>query len=203
MPRGSSKQSAVFKAVLESAKKQLHLASDTASAFRHSGIRGDERAAAVAKFLRDHLPPTYGVAKGEVIDCNDRRTGQLDILIYDADMAAPISTQSENVLIPAESLLAVIEVKSVLSQEELKKCYLAAAKVRQLRPFKQRFVPARDQGQAVTDGTHRCLYIVFAYRTDLGKDAWLEKEFHRLVEAAQKPQRLNLVDALSYLTVEW
>jgi len=52
MPRGSSLPSEVFKAVLDSAARQLHIASSEASAFEHTGIRGDERAAALANFLR-------------------------------------------------------------------------------------------------------------------------------------------------------
>jgi hypothetical protein len=199
MPRGSNKQSAVFKAVLDTAKKQLHLASDHATAFRHSGIRGDERAAAVAQFFRDHLPSTIGVSKGEAIDYADNRTGQLDIVIYDADMAAPISSQAENVLIPAESLLAVIEVKTLLSQDELNKCYAAAAKIRQLRPFKEHFVSARDQGRAATDGTHRCLYVVFAFETNISQKDWLQAEYKRIKTAAIKPHRLSLVDAVIVL----
>ena len=81
MPRGSSLPSEVFKAVLDSAARQLHIASSEASAFKHTGIRGDERAAALANFLRQHLPSNIGVSKGEAIDFRDRRTGQLDILI--------------------------------------------------------------------------------------------------------------------------
>ena len=155
MPRGSSLPSEVFKAVLDSAARQLHIASSEASAFKHTGIRGDERAAALANFLRQHLPSNIGVSKGEAIDFRDRRTGQLDILIYDADMCAPISSQSENVLVPAESLLAVIEVKTTLTQKDLNGCFIAARKVRAIRPFKQSFVPAREEGKPAEDGNFR------------------------------------------------
>ena len=137
MVRGSKKPSAVFKAVLECARDQLNVASTAARAFKHTGITGDERAAALAAFFREHLPEHYGVAKGEVIDYRDQRSGQLDIIIYDADMAAPISSQSENVLIPAESLLVVIEVKTVLSKVETENCFNASKKIANLRPFKR------------------------------------------------------------------
>lgn len=199
MPRGSKNQSIVFKAVLDSAKKQLHLTSNEAAAFKHSGIRGDERAAALAKFLREHLPKSYGVAKGEAIDYCDQRTGQLDVLIYDADMAAPISAQSENVLIPAESLLAVIEVKTTLSQAELDGCYTSASKVRKLKPFKRPFIAPRD-GRAAEDGNYRCLYIVFAYETNLAQDNWLQKEFERIHCATEKHRfDLSLIDIVFVL----
>ena len=200
MPRGSSLPSEVFKAVLDSAARQLHIASSEASAFKHTGIRGDERAAALANFLRQHLPSNIGVSKGEAIDFRDRRTGQLDILIYDADMCAPISSQSENVLVPAESLLAVIEVKTTLTQNDLNGCFVAARKVRAIRPFKQSFVPAREEGKPAEDGNFRCLYVVFSYDTNLGADDWLNKEFKRLAGAANEAKgKLNLIDVVYVL----
>lgn len=200
MPRGSTRPSVIFKTVLDVAARQLHISSSEAAAFQHTGIRGDERAANLAGFLRQHLPSNLGVAKGEAIDFLDRRTGQLDILIYDADMAAPISSQSENVLIPAESLLAVIEVKSILTQNDLNACYEASRKVRAIRPFKQSFVAAREDGRPAEEGNFRCMYIVFSYGTNLSPDDWLNKEFKRLqLGAASVKGKLNLVDVVYVL----
>lgn len=200
MPRGSSRHSEVFKAVLEVAARQLHIASSEATAFRHSGIRGDERAAALANFLRQHLPSNIGVAKGEAIDFRDSRTGQLDILIYDADMSAPISSQSENVLVPAESLLAVIEVKTILTQNDLNGCFASARNVRAIRPFKQSFVAAREDGKPAEDGNFRCLYVIFAYDTNVSANDWLAKEFNRLSVAAQDAKgKMSLVDVVYVL----
>lgn len=187
--------------MLDSAAEELELAKRSAFAFEHKGIRGDERAAALANFFRKHLPSNIAVAKGEAMDHHGRRTGQLDLILYDADIAAPITEQLENVLVPAESLLAVVEVKSSLSQTELNKCYGAAQKVRRLRPFKQQFVAARSDGAPAEDGRLRCLYTVFAYGTDLSKDDWMCKEFKRLESAsASVSGQLDLVDVVYVLT---
>ncbi|MBR8510652.1 DUF6602 domain-containing protein [Burkholderia cenocepacia] len=200
MSRGSSRHSEVFKAVLDTAARQLHIASNDATAFHHRGIRGDERAAALANFLKQHLPSNIGVAKGEAIDFRDRRTGQLDILIYDADMSAPISSQSENVLVPAESLLAVIEVKSILTQDDLKACFASAQNVRAIRPFKQSFVGAREDGKPAEDGNFRCLYVIFAYDTNLSISDWVTKEFNRLLVASKDAKgKMNLIDVVYVL----
>ena len=56
MPRGVRYHSDVFRAVLDEAARKLALSSQEALAFEHSGIKGDERAAALAEFLRGHLP---------------------------------------------------------------------------------------------------------------------------------------------------
>ncbi|MEF8708482.1 MAG: DUF6602 domain-containing protein [Candidatus Accumulibacter propinquus] len=200
MPRGANRPSAVFKAVLEHAKKQLEVESNRATSFQHRGVRGDERAAALANFFRQHLPESFGVAKGEAIDYLDHRTGQLDILIFDSHASAPIATESENILVPAEGLLAIIEVKSILNQDELGKCFQSAKKVRQLKPFKKRFISARDDGRSAEDGNFRCLYIVFAYDTNLTPDNWMSKEFERMTRSASEQHAtLDCVDIVAVL----
>lgn len=201
MRRGSSRPNAVFQAVLNSAADELHLAKTAAAAFDHKGIRGDERAAALANFFRKHLPSNVAVSKGEAMDHHGRRSGQLDLILYDSDIAAPITVQSENVLVPAESLLAVVEVKSVLSQDELDICYAAASKVRRLRPFKQQFIGARADGAAAEDGRLRCLYTVFSYETNLGAADWSTREFKRLQAASAKAAGpLDLIDVVYVLS---
>lgn len=180
MTRGSSSSSRVFKSILTRAEKELELASEKAKDFEHNGIRGDERAAALSDFLRAHLPVTMAVGKGEAIDCKDNRTGQLDIIIYDKSASAPISTGEENLLIPAEALYAVIEVKSILSQDEINKSVIAAQKVRNLCPFKEPFIGPRRDGAAAEDGRCRCAYSIFSYSTNIGKLDWLNKEYERL-----------------------
>jgi len=131
--------SVIFQNVLKQAEEQLALAARQAANFEHKGIRGDERANALREFFVNHLPSTFATRKGEAIDYSDTRTGQIDFCIYDAATASPIQASSENALIPAEALYAVVEVKSVLTRDELEMCVAAAKKVRQLRPFKQRF----------------------------------------------------------------
>ena len=88
-------------------------------------------------------------------------------------------------LIPAEALYAVVEVKSVLSAAELDTCMRAAMKIRALRPFKRQFIPAPLEGQAWS-GESRCQYIVFAYRSNLIAEDWHSKEYQRIKEAAEK-----------------
>lgn len=200
MPRGTRKPSKIFSSVLENAKEQLFLESHKTKSFKHTGITGDERAAALGEFFRKHLPAHYGVAKGEAIDCRDCRTGQLDIIIYDADLAAPISSLAENILVPAESVLCVIEVKTRLTKAELVKCYESSKKISALRPFKRRFIAPREDGLAADDNDLRCLYILFAYTTDLGKADWVGKEYRRVsAAAAEVGVGVDAIDVVSVL----
>lgn len=200
MPRGTRNPSEVFRSVLEAARRQVLLDGSKAGAFEHKGIRGDERAASLAQFFRERLPDRFGVGKGEVVDYQDRRTGQLDLIIYDRVSCAPISAQSENLLLPCEALYCVIEAKSKVTQDELDTSLAAAGRLRELRPFKAHFITTRRDGSSADDGQHRCLYIVFGYASNLANDAqWPEKEYRRLLTAAT---RANIaVDCLDRLIV--
>ena len=194
MAQGSS----IFRSVLHDAREQLILGfKKSASAFGHSGIKGDERAAALGTFFRERLPEIFSVAKGEVIDYKDQRSGQLDVVIYDTAFAAPLTRQSENLLVPCESLYVVFEVKSMLNRQEIGRCLKGAEKLRRLRPFKEHFIAARKQGKAAKDKAHRFLYIVFAYETDLSKDDWLTKEWDRLIDVSvEKGAEHSCIDRL-------
>ncbi|MGE3855387.1 MAG: DUF6602 domain-containing protein [Dehalococcoidia bacterium] len=200
MPRGSTKPSAVFEKVLNEAAEDLKLAAGKASSWEHRGIVGDERAAALRVFLEKHLPSTLGVAKGEVIDHSDERTGQLDLIIYDRAAAAAVEVGGENLLLPCEAVYAVIEVKSTLTLDEMRMAYKSAAKLRKLRPFGQSLVGWRPNGIDAADKQHRILYVVFAFGSNLSKEGWLSKEYDRIVDAAAGvPGSEDLVDRVVVL----
>lgn len=184
MPRGVRQPSEVFKGVLQDAEDELRLSSKKAAKFDHRGIRGDERAGGLAKFFRERLPASFSVAKGEAIDFHDHRTGQLDIMIFDSAGSAPVSSQHENLLLPCEALYVVIEGKTKLTKDELITSYAAAKRVRQLAPFKKAFIGPRIGG-APADDHCRCMYLVFAYESNLGAENWLQKEWNRCEEAAK------------------
>lgn len=200
MPRGVKEPSDVFRAVLDEAANKLALSSREVTSFEHHGIKGDERAAALADFLRTHLPGNFDVKKGEAIDFSDTRTGQLDLIVYDRAGSSPILVGNENLLLPCESLYVVIEVKTTLTQNELDGAYRSASKVRCLRPFKARFVGSRLDGAAADDKNYRCMYVVFAYNTNLGMEDWLSKEFKRIELSAKRANcGLDVLDRIVVL----
>ena len=190
---------------MNKAQQRLLLDSDDAADFEHKGIRGDERASAFAEFFRERLPDRFGVEKGEAIDYLDSRTGQLDFVIFDRARCGPIRVGLENLLLPCEAMYAVIEVKSRITQDELDKCFTAASKVRELKPFKQPFIGTRKKPNGATSNEERdrcrCLYLVFGYTSNLGNDSdWLQKEYGRLGTAARSTGvSLDYIDRLIVL----
>lgn len=194
---GRSKGSEIFLGIIEDARQQLLLDYKKSEAFKHSGTKGDEREAALITFFKDRISSVFEIATGEVIDCYDHRTGQLDIIIYDKLAAAPISKQVQNCIIPCEAVYAIIEVKSILNKTETNTCLKAAQSIRKLKPFKQKFVDARTGGAAAKTKLHRCLYVVFAYKSDLSKDQWITKEFDRFNKcSAESKISLTSIDRI-------
>jgi hypothetical protein len=170
--------------VLKEAQSDVVGASRKAAVFSQNVIRGDERAGALTKFLKDRLPDAFATCKGEAIDYRDHRSTQLDLMVYHKQSCVPVSKQEENMLVPCEGLYSAIEVKSILTKDELEAAFFAAKRLRTLRPFKGKFVSSRPGGKAAEKGESRCMYILFAYTSNLGVDGWLQKEFKRVRGAA-------------------
>lgn len=97
--------------------------SETAKLYDHPPDRGGPREALVRKFLSDYMPKRYGITTGRVIGLDGTLSRQCDIIIYDILNCAIIMKEesgTEYQIIPAESVISVIEVKSILEAEELK-----------------------------------------------------------------------------------
>lgn len=93
---------------------------------QHSGMRGELYEALLRDFLRDYLPQRFYIGTGQVMGSNpslnseglySRLSKQIDIVIFDA-LNHPILLPKYE-LFPIEGTLAVIEVKSKLTTQEL------------------------------------------------------------------------------------
>jgi hypothetical protein len=82
---------------------------------------------------------------------------------------------------PAESLLAVTEVKSTLTKCELRKCFDAAKPISRLRSYKGRLSPPPVRVVLTPVKENIGIYIpFFAYSSDLTATDWLSKEAARI-----------------------
>lgn len=80
---------------------------------------GENRESFVKYFLKDCLPSKFTLGKGEIWDSKKNKTGQLDIIILRED-APKLYFGDRNAYI-GEGVFAVIEVKSNLTRDVLKK----------------------------------------------------------------------------------
>lgn len=157
-----------------------------ASRFLQHGDIGTAREKTLGKFLKDQLPDRYRVESGEAIDCFGNQTGQIDLMIYDGLSTRPLmGSEGINVLLPAEALLATIEVKTKLTANEITNSMKGVGALHALEPWCEPWGRARQRGSAADDHLPRLLTTLFAYESDLGKNGWAEKEMVRVRKQAE------------------
>jgi len=70
----------------------------------------------VRGFLKNHLPTLVSVEQGFIINSKGEISKQCDILIYDSLSYSPLYRINDTVVIPSESVLAIIEVKTTINK---------------------------------------------------------------------------------------
>src|SRR6266851_4853251 len=165
--RGARRSNEALGSVLEEAEQNLLAAFTKSQSTKHRGLKGNARAKNIADFLTARLPTTYGVATGaEIVDYADRRSGEIDIVIFDQQRNAVVS--ADPLWIAAETLLAYVEVKTTLTEKELEKSFIGAKMIDALRPFKRPFTLAgKNDASTSEDDQLRCFRTVFAFGTNL------------------------------------
>lgn len=70
----------------------------------------------VKSFLKNHLPKTVNVEQGFIQFKNGEISKQCDIIIYDCHSYSPIYRINDIVIVPSNSVIAVIEIKTTISK---------------------------------------------------------------------------------------
>lgn len=91
------------------------------SIIRHNATSGTGAEEALRRFLQTRLPSSLGVTQGQVIDSHGDISFQTDVIIYDAERTPHVFHSSEygTSVVPAEGVIAVIEVKSSISKADI------------------------------------------------------------------------------------
>lgn len=84
---------------------------------KHNPTIGVLTEAVLREFLAKYLPKSVAVEEGFIIDKTGFVSKQCDILIYDHLNFAPYYRINDIVVIPAEAVIAVIEVKTTLNKQ--------------------------------------------------------------------------------------
>lgn len=109
---------------------------DITSQIEHRPTKGNFREDIIKEFLRQYLPENFGICKGLVIDAEGNQSKQQDILIYDKATTPKFLVGEADTVLPIESILATIGVKSILNQTELQK---ALENIESTRSLTKRF----------------------------------------------------------------
>ena len=179
----SRQPTSLFKNTFQAATQEMASRFLKSKSFQHATTKGSEREIPVQKFFRENLPGKYQVVRGEVVDLFEKHSPQLDVMIFDGQRNFAFYSE-ENCILPAEALLASIEVKSLLNKRELELALKSASKLRELRPFRMELASPREKGEAA-DRKCRYFHCLFAYNTDITEGNWLSKEYERFVTVSE------------------
>ncbi|WP_108807342.1 DUF6602 domain-containing protein [Aquimarina spinulae] len=184
-----------FKSKFEEAIHNFSGAFIGSKEFNHSLTKGEQREIPLKNFLSKALPSNFEIKSGEIVDCFNNSSPQLDIMIYDKSKTIEFFN-SDASIIPAESLLVSIEVKSKLNKAETKKILKNATDLKNLKPFKKK--PVLKQRDDDSKAAHcRYFHCVFAYETDFTNPDWAKSEYDRFKSVAQETKTdLNSIDRI-------
>lgn len=97
------------------------------SGITHHGLKGRIREILIADLFRPLLPSDVSIASGQIISCaSGRLSRQHDIILFDGSILPPVSFDPSAALIPIESALYTIEIKSRLTRCELESAHASA-----------------------------------------------------------------------------
>ena len=101
------------------------------------GLVGSSREVPVRKRLRQLLPHGVGIGSGCVIDSFGNTSRQMDVVLYENELCPAFSLNEDpaSTFYPCEGVIAVGEVKSMLTTAELENVFTKINSVKKLRRF--------------------------------------------------------------------
>jgi len=94
----------------------------------HPNLIGGPKEWFVKNFLVEHLPKTIGIGQGEIINSRSQqksKRNQIDVVLYRQDFPK-ITYSPDNNAFLRESIIATIEVKSMIDEGKFKKACIAS-----------------------------------------------------------------------------
>lgn len=154
------------------------------SKIQHNGEKGTARENILQEYLKSYIPEKYSFSKGTIVDCKDVQSKQIDIIIHDKFLTPYLVDMNDTKIIPIESVYGVIEVKSTLSKDELRKCVKNIESVRKL------------QKKTISNYNFPTAGMVFAYNSDASLEA-IYKNLNELSEDVDIDKRISCVCVLN------
>lgn len=113
------KERAMISSMKAAAQKML-IDFEKTKSITHNLTKGEARESSVLEnFLKPYLPSRYSIGRGIIVDIEDNASKQQDLVIFDAFNSPILENLESSMLFFPESVFATIEVKSLLTKNEL------------------------------------------------------------------------------------
>lgn len=149
----------------------------------HPGEKGRAAENIARSLIRAVLPKKFAIGSGFIVTSTGKRSPQLDIVLFDEQMNAPISLSGEIGVFPIECVYGTVEVKHRLASFTLAQTARSIGQVRKFKPEKYYIAPIlEDYGDGNTkmrwvehQGTLAPRSYIFAFDTSFRSIEALEK----------------------------
>ncbi len=137
----------------------------------HAVTKGSENEESLKNVIKNFIPHKYSIGSGIVIDSFGNKSKQIDLIVYDSHIYPNLFSQSSTTLFPVETVIACIEVKTLLNGTNLKEEVFENTKsIRQLKHYVDQITinkpDADNPVHCVTYQTMPPLSVLFAFRVD-------------------------------------
>ncbi|MBB5577019.1 DUF6602 domain-containing protein [Rhizobium paranaense] len=99
----------------------------------HPGEFGVYREAVAREFIRTFVPKRLEIESGFVISSDGKISSQCDLIIYDSSVAPLLQNENRQRFFPIETVVAVGEIKSVMSEGDLYRALRKLAAIKSIR----------------------------------------------------------------------
>ncbi len=151
-------------------RQQIILDFHSSELFEHNLLKGENNESILIERLRKYLPKKYALSRGKVFNSEDKKSDEIDIILYDNFHNSEMISLKRASLVPAEITYAIISVKTTLTKRELvgdatkKGCIDNIKSVKELK--KTMGLPLNLGAAISTFSYEPTIGIVFAYDSD-------------------------------------
>lgn len=123
-----------YRALLDARVQGAVAVAKAYSSLHHNLLIGELREIVVRDLLRPFFPSDIGVGTGEIVSAVEGagHSAQQDVILFNRQILPPLLGDERTGLFPIESVIATLEIKSLLNLEELKKAHTNAKTVHRL-----------------------------------------------------------------------
>lgn len=122
----------IFKSAFLKISKNMFY-DDEMKRYKHPGEFGVYREAICKRFLRFFIPSKFEIHNGFLINSDNERSSQCDIVIFDSSSTPFIQSPDFQRFYPVQTVVSVGEVKSIMSKSEFKTAINKLANVKKMR----------------------------------------------------------------------
>jgi hypothetical protein len=166
----------------------------------HPGEKGAEVEEVLKSFLNSHLPQRFHSGSGYIIDNDNNISKQTDVVIYDALSSPVYRASSKTQIIPADTVAAVIEVKTCLNKTEVKDSFEKILSCKKLRKTPLSKIDQKSTGSNLA--TVATMGVIFGFDSDTSLKTLGDNlaELNKTCESKLWPDMLIVLDkgVLSY-----